>query len=176
MKKSEMGNKTCQRADAVARRASRLAYSRLSSTALLWLTWVLSVGIAARGLAVEPNTALAEIVAEIQRLGCKVTFDNDRPGRPVSGVDASLTRITDAELERLKVLTQLRELNLRHANNITDAGLAHLTALKHLQVLNLWFTDVTDAGLKHLKGLTELRTLNLRVTDVTDAGWNTFRD
>jgi hypothetical protein len=53
---------------------------------------------------------------------------------------------------------------------VTDAGLAHLKGLTHLQVLVLDSTEVTDAGLEHLEGMTELRTLHLFNTKVTDAG------
>ena len=44
---------------------------------------------------------------------------------------------------------------------MTDAGLEHLKGLTQLRVLNLANTKVTDAGLEHLKGLTQLRMLYL---------------
>lgn len=53
---------------------------------------------------------------------------------------------------------------------LTDKGLTHVAALKHVVSLNLRDTKVTDAGLVHLKGLTTLRTLHLERTQVGDAG------
>lgn len=78
-------------------------------------------------------------------------------------------RITDAGLEHLKALTQLRELYLMRTQ-ITDAGLEYLKELSQIQVLRLDDTNITDAGLEYLKGLTRLRQLNLGGTKVTDAG------
>jgi hypothetical protein len=52
---------------------------------------------------------------------------------------------------------------------VTDAGLAHLSPLTKLSVLNLRDTEVSAAGLLHLRGLTKLRILDLQNTRVTDA-------
>ena len=77
--------------------------------------------------------------------------------------------ITDAGLEHVRGLTQLRELTLNR-NEITDAGLAHLEGLTQLQTLDLEHTKITDAGLAHLEGLTKLQSLGLAQTRITDAG------
>ena len=77
-------------------------------------------------------------------------------------------RITDADLEHLKGLTQLKGLSL--GTHVTDAGMEHLKGLTQLQELELFDTKVTDAGLKHLKCLTQLRELDLCNTPMTDAG------
>lgn len=79
------------------------------------------------------------------------------------------TRVTDAGPEHIKGLTQLRHLVLHHTQ-VTDAGLGHLKAMTQLTVLQLGYTQVTDAGLEHLEGLTQLQWLNLLETQVTDAG------
>ncbi len=76
---------------------------------------------------------------------------------------------TDAELEHLKGLTSLTELNL-DLSKITDAGLEHLKGLTSVRSLNLNRTQITDAGLEHLKALTSLKTLDLGHTQITDAG------
>jgi hypothetical protein len=78
-------------------------------------------------------------------------------------------KITDAGLEHLQGLTELRTLDLTHTA-ITNAGLAHLKELAKLKHLNLSLTAVDDAGLEHLAGLTDLQELGLAYTDVSDAG------
>ncbi|MDE0734260.1 MAG: PQQ-binding-like beta-propeller repeat protein [Pirellulaceae bacterium] len=69
-------------------------------------------------------------------------------------------RVTDAGLEKLATLTQLRVLNL-YANNISDQGLVHLGRLSKLRQLDLSLTAITDAGLVHLEKLSGLTHLDL---------------
>jgi Leucine-rich repeat (LRR) protein len=76
---------------------------------------------------------------------------------------------TDALLEKLRGLRELRKLNLDQTQ-ITDAGLEHLAGLSQLQELSIAYSPVTDAGLEHIKGLTELRELYLNSTQASDAG------
>ena len=158
----------------------------------------LSLALTRRGCSAKPRadsakaTAIAEI-AEIKKLGGKITLDENTPGKPVCGVDLSrtqvtdaglmhlegfaalqalwlpATKITDARLEHLKGLTQLQRLSLR-GSKVTDAGLVGLEHLARLQSLDLAHTQVTDAGLEHLQGLTNLGFLALGGTRVTDAG------
>ena len=115
------------------------------------------------------NPRQAKAVAEITRLGGKVTVDEKSPGKPVIGVSLRHVEVTDAGLECLKELSQLQLLDLDHTQ-VTDAGLASLKGLTNLQLLDLEHTQVTDAGLASLKGLTKLQSLNLEFTKVTDAG------
>jgi hypothetical protein len=55
-------------------------------------------------------------------------------------------------------------------SKVTDADLAHLSVMTKLESLSLFDTTVGDAGLEHLKGLTKLNFLLLKQTNVTDAG------
>ncbi len=57
---------------------------------------------------------------------------------------------------------------LKNANDITDAGLAHLRPLTELRKLDLSYCQITDAGLHHLAGMMQLRGLNLSST-IADA-------
>ena len=77
--------------------------------------------------------------------------------------------VSDAGMEHFKRLTQLQSLGLS-GTKITDAGLECVEGLTQLQSLALNFTIVTDAGLKHLEGLRQLKTLGLSGTKITDAG------
>ena len=83
------------------------------------------------------------------------------------------TKVTDAGLQHLKGLTQLKTVHLPEA--ITDAGLAHLQGLTQLQLLSLSETKVTDAALEQIKDLGQLKALFLKKTNVTDAGLKDLR-
>ncbi len=123
----------------------------------------------AHSLTIEPNADQSKAIAEVEKLGGKVTLDEKSPGKPVISVVLQETNVTDAELEYLKGLTQLQSLNLV-LTHVTDAGLANLEGMTNLQRLDLFGTKVTDAGLMNLKGMTKLQVLDLIGTKVTDTG------
>ena len=77
--------------------------------------------------------------------------------------------VSDAGMADLEGLPHLQNLVLRGLE-VTDAKLEHLEGLTDLQHLVLEDVKVTDAGLEHLKGLTQLRWLFLSGTKVSDAG------
>jgi hypothetical protein len=89
--------------------------------------------------------------------------------RTINYVALSGSKVTDAELVRLRALPQLESLYLR-SSQVTDAGLVCLPVLTQLEELSLDSTQITDAGLEHLRGLTQLKSLSLVNTQVTDAG------
>jgi hypothetical protein len=89
--------------------------------------------------------------------------------RPVTSLDLHHTKVTDADLGRIVVLTRLRSLNL-NGTAVTDAGMNAVGQLLALQVLLLNETRVGDAGLQQLRRLVELRELSLFHTRVTDDG------
>ncbi len=62
------------------------------------------------------------IVAEVERLGGEVTYDEKHPDRPVVAIRLTGTKVTDAWLDHLKSLITLRSLIL-NGTNVTDAGL-----------------------------------------------------
>ena len=84
-------------------------------------------------------------------------------------LDLSSIKFTDADLAHIAGLVHLDKLRLEHTP-VTDAGLAHLKRLTNLTYLNLFDTGITDAGLEHLKGLTNLKSLFLYQSKVTDQG------
>ena len=84
------------------------------------------------------------------------------------------SQVTDAGLENLTAMSQLRELHLS-GTQITDAGLKHLAGLTKLDTLYLDQTSITDTGLVHLAGLVELETLDLGKTGITNAGLEHLR-
>ena len=77
--------------------------------------------------------------------------------------------VTDVGLEHVTALKHIETLNLNFTN-VTDAGMAHISGLIHLRYLGLNGTKVTSTGLKHLKGLIGLELLSLHGSNVTDVG------
>jgi hypothetical protein len=101
-------------------------------------------------LAAEAKQLKATAIAAIKELGGTCKLDETSEGQLVVGVVLSFTPITDAGLEQLKGLPQLKSLHLR-ATSVTDAGLMHLKGLTNLEELILNGTLVTDAGAKDLQ-------------------------
>ena len=117
----------------------------------------------------RPDREEAAAIDEIQKLGGKVTIDEDAPGKPVRAVDFSDTQISDDALRSLKYLKGLEALILAHTK-VTDAGMEHITALVNLRMLDVGDTKVSDDGMKVIGGLPELRTLCVDNTQITDDG------
>jgi internalin A len=128
---------------------------------------VASTSASPTGSTVE--TEQAKAIAQIEKLGARVTVTEETPGKPVIEVYFFATDGTDASLPKLKDLPNLKSLELKHTD-VTDAGLANLKKFTQLQTLDLSSTMVTDTGLEHLKGLAQLQTLNLEWNQITDAG------
>jgi hypothetical protein len=78
-------------------------------------------------------------------------------------------KVTETRLERLKELSQLRDLDIRD-QPVTDVELLQLKGLSQLRWLNLSGTKVTDAGLEHLGELKQLQELFLSGCPITRKG------
>jgi hypothetical protein len=115
--------------------------------------------------------AVKKVVAEIEKLGGEVTsayFERRSPTwmeeqfDDVGGVDDPVRdlQITSVDLS---------------GTGVTDAGLEHLEGLRNLKTLILSDTKITNAGLEHLKGLTNLGKLLVDYTEVTHEGVATLQ-
>ena len=87
-------------------------------------------------------------------------------------------KLTDADLFHLKELTKLEVLWLSNGvapaePRISDAGLENLKGMANLKGLGLSCAQITDAGLVHLKGLTKLQALRIGGfgSEITNAGF-----
>ncbi|CAI5462130.1 unnamed protein product [Closterium sp. Yama58-4] len=69
------------------------------------------------------------------------------------------TKVTDAGLAHLTALFPLKDLNATECRGVTNAGMVHVGRLTGLERLALTSTAVTDDGLQHLTALTKLTTL-----------------
>jgi hypothetical protein len=76
--------------------------------------------------------------------------------------------VTDAQLEALKDLPALEEVDL-NLTAVSDKGMALLAGLPKLKTLHLRNTKVTDEGLEKLIASASLEKLDLRGTAVTPA-------
>jgi hypothetical protein len=163
--------------------APKRRWFQFSLRTLLLVMLVACLGLAP--IAYEQHKAIRQqaAVAAIQKLGGRVEYDRSLPSRSAwlrvllgddsyrnaTGLDLSQTQVTDADLEYVRELPQLRWLAVSETM-ATDAGLAHLSGLTRLQNLNLGETQVTDAGLVHLHRLLQLRVLSVQRTPVTESG------
>jgi uncharacterized membrane protein/mono/diheme cytochrome c family protein/YHS domain-containing protein len=83
-------------------------------------------------------------------------------------LDLGGTGVTDASLAAIAGMPHVERLDL-HQTTVTDAGMEKLKSLRKLEYLNLYGTGITDAALPHLKRLVNLRRLYLWQTKVTPA-------
>ncbi len=87
--------------------------------------------------------------------------------------------VTDAGLEKLRGLTNLKELDLTQWG-ITDMGLNSLSAMNKLEVLNLTATAITDAGvdilITILPRMTSLKKIILTRSQVSEKGIELLKD
>src|SRR5437868_5455402 len=85
----------------------------------------------------------------------KATLETDSEGRVVK-VDLDSALGSDADLERLKGLPSVRELDCSEVRGVTDSGLAKLAGHPSLRVIKLERTSVTDAGMARLQKIPNL--------------------
>jgi internalin A len=95
----------------------------------------------------------------------------DLAGLPkLARLDLSHTRITDEGLLYLKSATQIEDLNLYYAEQITDQGMNAIKGWKQLKGLNVRGTRISDGALAIIGTLTGLVSLDIADTQITDNG------
>lgn len=78
--------------------------------------------------------------------------------------------LTDASLVHVGALSQLRELEVSVCEEVTDAGLAHLSGL-NVKKLNIdELPEITDQGFAHVAQIKSLEHLSMRWCGITDDG------
>ncbi len=85
-------------------------------------------------------------------------------------LDLSHTRITDEGLLHLRSQTQIQDLSLFYAEQITDQGMNAIKGWKNLKQLNVRGTRIGDGTLAIVGNLTSLESLDIAYTEVTDNG------
>lgn len=107
-------------------------------------------------VAVPKSSELGRVLAQVAQLDQIVAielFDKD---------------VSDEDLAGLAGMKQLKFLELSHNPRLTDAGIATLSGLENLRVLDLTSTSVTGAGLRDRADMVSLYQLNLTDCPVTD--------
>jgi uncharacterized membrane protein len=94
----------------------------------------------------EVDPGQAKVIADIERLGGKVTVDETDPANVAISVRLNHAEVTGPLLQDLKRLTNLRDLDLAWTN-VTDGMLGDLQGLTRLLSLDISDTKVTGAGL-----------------------------
>lgn len=90
-------------------------------------------------------------------------------------LDLSGTQITDAGIAHLKGLTKDTQLLLPSTDGVTDRSLENLSELKNLEWLLLNNTKVSDAGIKYVRKFSNLQRLDLTGTSITDESIENLR-
>ncbi|MCE9556067.1 MAG: hypothetical protein K8T91_22190, partial [Planctomycetes bacterium] len=91
----------------------------------------------------------------------------------VAGVARFRQSLPNCEIKSYAMLVlepDPKVLNLAKVIDLTDVDLEFIRGLTGLEELNLEGTPVTDAGLEHLKGMATLQKLHLYNTQVSDSG------
>src|SRR5262245_40455055 len=89
-------------------------------------------------------------------------------GSRITAVKLGFRWVSDADVEALAALKDLRKLDLSFSL-ITDAGMERLKPLNKVTDLNLFAVEkITDVGLSYIRDWKKLERLNLHGTDVTD--------
>jgi hypothetical protein len=118
-----------------------------------------------------------ELVAPIEAAGAHAHFRwHDRPNRVGWWVRCGDLAIDDDAFETIAPLIDALGVNFLMLGDtrITDKGLAAITPLKDLKLLDLRQTRVGDAGIERLGDLPLLEGLFLAGTNVTEAGLRSF--
>jgi hypothetical protein len=117
------------------------------------------------------NDSLPEQVASVIQVEIVKNVDDLTrldPARFYQQLIVSGEHITNRSLSHLE---DLRAISVSiEAINVSNAGLLHLTKLRHLRQLRLWTPDVNDDGLKIVAKLGHLELLDLEGTSVRGTG------
>lgn len=110
-----------------------------------------------------------DVLAVEFRVANDADVEKLKPLSQLRYVSLQKTQVSDVALEHLKGFNELKGIGF-DGTSITDNGLVHLKRFTKLKYLSISHTDVTDAGLEHLKGLSQLESIGLKRTKVTRAG------
>jgi Leucine-rich repeat (LRR) protein len=102
--------------------------------------------------------------------GC--VYIKEMPSLRILSFHENLSRISDAGLVHIAQMPRLEILCLHGMKNITDEGIANLTKMSSLRMLNIASSQVTDRGLEYLSQIKTLECLELPQDQkgITDKG------
>ena len=111
------------------------------------------------------------LIAKLEKLGAKVSVDEDKHVTEVDLTSESLDKPDEANevFDDLAKLTHLRRI-VAFGPEIRNDQIAKIAGLKNLVAVELINSNINDGGIEHLVGLTKLETLYIRRANLTDAG------
>ncbi len=151
--------------------ADRMTRSMMRARTPLLISFALVCG--AYGAAPPADDRAERAVAEIEKVGGTVGYDESRPDTPVNFVSFYKSRVVDSVLSHLRSLPEVREIHELlglYGTQVTDAGLPHVMKIKNLRRLYLGRTRITDEGLIRLSGKRDLEVLSISDTQISGAG------
>jgi internalin A len=165
--KDLVGLKNLRELDLVGANITPAGLKQLTALKHLDLLYLSQLDVTDQALQSLRQAGLLHVLA-----GATTLPDRSRPKTPeqVGHMNLAVTWVSDAGLEHLAPLKNLRWLDLSGCHQVGDPGLKSLAALPNLGGLNLNGTAVGDAGLKHLAAVKTLGQVQLIKTRVTDAG------
>lgn len=119
-----------------------------------------------------PSPTTRKVEDRLRQIGgAKLFWSSDDRHQVLLGVELYGQNATDRALGWLSYLPELRYLKLSPSSTgrVTDAGLAHIAQLQHLEYIGLGGTSVTNDGLSVVRNWPHLRRLELP-SAVTDEG------
>lgn len=117
--------------------------------------------------------ALTDRGARFTFLGEPFRSRQEIPNKDIVDFDFSQTEITDADVEALLPLTNLKGISFWNTG-ITDHAIERIRQLRQLTRLNLCGTQVTDASVSTLVGMA-LDYIDVADTQLTPYGVETLR-
>ena len=133
---------------------------QFSLRSLFVVMFLACIGMSWIGVKMQQARQQSEAVDAIEKVGGKVSYDEGFFRSVVLVSFPCEGTLTDADLEHLEGLTELRELIIGGYEGLHCEQPPPQYPTK----------QVTDVGLEHLKGLTNLRYLDLKRTKVTNEG------
>jgi hypothetical protein len=115
------------------------------------------------------RTAPSDTWCATLAVGCRIQPTTRASGPALAPTRRRLDEVDDRTLNRAAQNIELERLWIS-GTRITDDGLAALSHLEHLNVLDISDTGISDAGLRHLETIESLESLTVNETNVSQAG------
>lgn len=122
-----------------------------------------------RVMVMDLSKSRAELAAQVQKLGGKITRNDWRRDEESFDIDLKGTKVNDEDLTKLGDFKDVASLDLSYTK-VSDLGIAYLARNAKLYSLSVNGTSVSDRAVDDLREIPRLNTLGLAQTQVTEEG------